>query len=73
MAKSSKPKTVAKKPSKAKVAKPKKTRKMPKPKPKLTPHEKEKRAYKKEISTVLQNIGFIAAPSVDNKHFIYEM
>ncbi len=43
-----------------------------KPKPKLTHHDKEKRAYQKEITNVLQNIGFTTAPSVDNKHFIYD-
>ena len=69
MAKELKPKTAKKTAVKAKPARKKKSGK--KGKPKLTPHEKEKRAYRKEVSITLQNIGFSVAPSIDEKHFTY--
>jgi DGQHR domain-containing protein len=45
-------------------------------KKKLSPQEKavlvEQRNQKKEISTILKNLGFIKLPSIDGKHFEYD-
>ena len=38
----------------------------------LTPQEKEQRSQKREITTILKNIGFQKVPYIDGKEFVYQ-